>query len=149
MVNIACKQCLVNISLHACLHYMVMFATIVCMATKHDKTAFVDALAELAEAHPDIAERLGSDPSRAELVDMVADLAPGVAAGSMSRASLVALITAIAPEPEPERLVSFTTRLPEGLAQEVKTLAVSRGVSVQSLVAGLLRAGLAAEEPSE
>ena len=51
------------------------------MATKHDKTAFVDALAGLAETHPDLAERLGSDPSRAELVDMVADLAPGVGIG--------------------------------------------------------------------
>ena len=130
---------------------MVMFAIIVCMATKHDKTALVDALAGLAETHPDLAERLGSEPSRADLLAVVEGIAPEVArgAGSMSRAALVAVLTAIAPEPEPERLVSVTTRLPESLAQEVKTLAVSRGVSVQSLVAGLLRAGLAAEEPSE
>ena len=128
---------------------MVMFARIVFMATKHDKTAFVDALAGLAETHPDLAERLGSDPSRAELVDMVADLAPGVAAGSMSRASLVALLMAIAPEPEPEERVSFTTRLPEGLVKEVNARATARGVYVQDCVADLLRAGLAADDATE
>lgn len=126
-----------------------MFAKIVFIATKHDKTALVDALAGLAETHPDLAERLGSDPSRAELVDMVADLAPGVAAGSMSRASLVALLMAIAPEPEPDEMVGFTTRLPEGLRDEVTARATARGVYVQTLVAEYLRAGLAADDATE
>lgn len=129
-----------------------MFAMIGGMATKHDKTALVDALAGLAESHPDLAERLGTDPARADILAAVEDIAPAVAGGarSMSRASLVALLTAIAPEPEPEKLVSFTTRLPEGLRGEVNARATARGVSVQELVAELLRAGMAAaDEASE
>lgn len=130
---------------------MVMFATIVFMATKHDKTAFVDALAGLAETHSDLAERLGDDPSRADLLEVVGDLAPDVAAGArqMSRAALVALVSAIAPEPEPEERVSFTTRLPEGLVKEVNARATARGVYVQDCVADLLRAGLAADDATE
>ena len=123
-----------------------MFAIIVYMSTKQGKQALADALAGLAQTHPDLANQLGSDPSRAELVDMVADLAPGVAAGSMSRASLVALLTAIAPEPEREKPVSFTTRLPKALIAEVNARATARGVYVQDCVADLLRAGLAADD---
>lgn len=126
---------------------MVMFAKIDYMATKHDKTALVEALAGLAETHPNLAEQLGSDPTRADLLEVIGDLAPGVAAGarSMSRAALVALLTAIAPEPEPDEMVGFTTRLPEGLRDEVTARAHARGVYVQTLVAEYLRAGLAAD----
>lgn len=125
-----------------------MFAMIGGMATKHDKTALVAALAGLAESHPDLAERLGDDPARADILAVVEDIAPAVAAGarSMSRASLVALLTAIAPAPEPEPLVSFTTRLPKSLVEEVQARSQARGGSVQDCVADLLRAGLAAAD---
>lgn len=121
-----------------------MFAMIGGMATKQETKAFESALASLRQAHPQLAERLGDDPTRPELLALVAEIAPAVAPGakSMPKAGLVQLIAAIAPEPEPEQLVSFTTRIPETLAQEVKARAVSRGVSVQALVADFLRAGL-------
>lgn len=121
-----------------------MFAMIGGMATKQETKAFESALASLRQAHPQLAKRLGDDPTRPELLALVAEIAPAVAPGakSMPKAGLVQLIAAIAPEPEPEKLVSFTTRIPETLAQEVKALAVSRGCSVQSLVADFLRAGL-------
>lgn len=121
-----------------------MFAMIGGMATKQETKAFESALASLRQAHPQLAERLGDDPTRPELLALVAEIAPAVAPGakSMPKAALVQLIAAIAPEPEPEQLVSFTTRIPESLAQEVKARAVSRGVSVQALVADFLRAGL-------
>lgn len=114
------------------------------MATKQETQAFTSALASLRQAHPQLAERLGDDPTRPDLLALVGELAPAVAPGakSMPKAALVQLIAAIAPEPEPEQLVSFTTRIPETLAQEVKARAVSRGVSVQALVADFLRAGL-------
>ena len=125
------------------------------MATKHDKTALTDALAGLAESHPELAERLGADPSRADLLAVVEDIAPAVAAGarSMSRASLVALL-AITPkeeEPEPEPLTEFTTRLPQSLADAVRARSFTRGCSIQALMAEYVRAGLAADadEPSE
>lgn len=123
---------------------MVMFAMIGGMATKQETKAFESALASLRQAHPELAERLGDDPNRQTLLDLVAELAPAVAPGakSMPKASLVQLIAAIAPEPEPQPLVSFTTRIPEPLAQEVKAEAVARGIPVQALVADLLRAGL-------
>ena len=126
-----------------------MFAMIGGMATKQETQAFESALASLRQAHPQLAERLGDDPTRPELLALVAEIAPAVAPGakSMPKAGLVQLIAAIAPEPEPQPLVSFTTRIPEALAQEVKAAAVSRGVSVQALVADFLRAGL--ERPSE
>lgn len=126
-----------------------MFAMIGGMATKQETQAFESALASLRQAHPQLAEQLGTDPTRQELLALVADLAPAVAPGakSMPKAGLVQLIAAIAPEPEPEQLVSFTTRIPENLAQEVKAEAVARGCSVQALVADFLRAGL--ERPSE
>lgn len=128
-----------------------MFAKIVCMATKHDKTALVDAIAGLAETHPALAERLGGDPSRGDLLEVVGDLAPDVAAGArqMSRAALVALVSAIAPEPEPDELVGFTTRIPEGLRDKVTARAHARGMYVQDLVAEYLRAGLAADDATE
>ena len=121
-----------------------MFAMIGGMATKQETKAFESALASLRQAHPELAERLGDDPNRQTLLDLVAELAPAVAPGakSMPKASLVQLIAAIAPEPEPQPLVSFTTRIPEPLAQEVKAEAVARGIPVQALVADLLRAGL-------
>lgn len=121
-----------------------MFAMIGGMATKQETAAFESALASLRQAHPELGERLGTDPTRQTLLDLVAELAPAVAPGakSMPKASLVQLIAAIAPEPEPQPLVSFTTRIPETLAQEVKAEAVSRGCSVQSLVADFLHAGL-------
>ena len=121
-----------------------MFAMIGGMATKQETQAFTSALASLRQAHPQLAERLGDDPTRPDLLALVGELAPAVAPGakSMPKAALVQLIAAIAPEPEPEQLVSFTTRIPETLAQEVKARAVSRGVSVQALVADFLRAGL-------
>lgn len=114
------------------------------MATKQEHDAFTSALASLRQAHPQLAERLGDDPTRPDLLALVADLAPAVAPGAkaMPKAALVQLIAAIAPEPEPEQLVSFTTRIPETLAQEIKACAVARGVSVQALVADFLRAGL-------
>lgn len=121
-----------------------MFAMISGMATKQETKAFESALASLRQAHPQLAERLGDDPTRPDLLAMVGELAPAVAPGakSMPKAALVQLIAAIAPEPEPEQLVSFTTRIPENLAQEVKAEAVARGVSVQALVADFLRGGL-------
>lgn len=121
-----------------------MFAMIGGMATKQETQAFESALASLRQAHPELAARLGDDPTRPDLLALVADLAPAVAPGakSMPKAALVQLIAAIAPEPEPVELVSFTTRIPADLAQEVKAAAVARGVSVQSLVADFLRAGL-------
>lgn len=121
-----------------------MFAMIGGMATKQETKAFESALASLRQAHPQLAERLGDDPSRQQLLALVAELAPAVAAGAkaMNKSALVQLIAAIAPEPEPEQLVSFTTRIPENLAQEVKAEAVARGCSVQALVADFLRAGL-------
>lgn len=121
-----------------------MFAMIGGMATKQETQAFTSALASLRQAHPQLAERLGDDPTRPDLLALVGKLAPAVAPGakSMPKAALVQLIAAIAPKPEPEQLVSFTTRIPETLAQEVKARAVSRGVSVQALVADFLRAGL-------
>lgn len=121
-----------------------MFAMIGGMATKQETKAFESALASLRQAHPQLAKRLGDDPTRPELLALVAEIAPAVAPGakSMPKAGLVQLIAAIAPEPEPEQLVSFTTRIPESLAQEVKAEAVARGCSVQALVADFLRAGL-------
>lgn len=125
-----------------------MFAMITVMATKKDTAAFASALADLRASRPDLADRLGDDPARADLIDLVADLAPDVAAGArqMSRVSLIALVSAIAPAPEPVELVAFTTRLPADLVQEVKAEAVARGVSVQALVADALARGLAAGE---
>lgn len=121
-----------------------MFAMIGGMATKQETQAFESALASLRQAHPQLAERLGDEPTRPELLALVAEIAPAVAPGAkaMNKSALVQLIAAIAPEPEPEQLVSFTTRIPENLAQEVKAEAVARGVSVQSLTADFLRAGL-------
>lgn len=121
-----------------------MFAMIGGMATKQETAAFASALASLRQAHPQLAESLGDEPTRPDLLALVGELAPAVAPGakSMPKAGLVQLIAAIAPEPEPEQLVSFTTRIPENLAQEVKAEAVARGVSVQSLTADFLRAGL-------
>lgn len=126
-----------------------MFAMIGGMATKQETKAFESALASLRQAHPELGERLGTDPTRQTLLALVEELAPAVAPGakSMPKAGLVQLIAAIAPEPEPVELVSFTTRIPADLAQEVKARAVARGCSVQALVADLLRAGL--ERPSE
>lgn len=121
-----------------------MFVMISGMATKQETKAFESALASLRQAHPQLAESLGDEPTRPDLLALVAEIAPAVAPGakSMPKAGLVQLIAAIAPEPEPEQLVSFTTRIPENLAQEVKAAAVSRGVPVQALVADLLRSGL-------
>lgn len=121
-----------------------MFAMIGGMATKQETQAFESALASLRQARPQLAECLGDDPTRTELLALVAELAPAVAPGAkaMNKSALVQLIAAIAPEPEPVELVSFTTRIPADLAQEVKAAAVSRGVSVQALVADFLRAGL-------
>lgn len=130
-----------------------MFAKIVCMATKHDKTALVDALADLAETHPALAERLGSNPSRGDLLAAIEAIAPGVAAGlrQVPRAGLVATLAAIASKKEEEKpeLTEFTTRLPKSLAKAVKAHAVTRGCSIQSLVAEYLRAGLAADDATE
>ena len=121
-----------------------MFAMIGGMATKQETAAFASALASLRQAHPALAEGLGDEPTRQDLLSLVGELAPAVAPGAkgMPTAWLVQLIGAIAPEPEPEQLVSFTTRIPENLAQEVKAEAVARGCSVQALVADFLRSGL-------
>lgn len=117
-----------------------MFAIIVGMATKQENAEFESALASLRQAHPELGERLGTDPTRQELLALVADLEPAVAPGakSMSKAAMVQLIAVIAPKPEPQPLVSFTTRIPETLAQEVKAKAIARGISVQDLVADAL-----------
>lgn len=125
-----------------------MFAMIGGMATKQETAAFESALASLRQAHPQLAERLGDEPTRPEILALVEELAPAVAPGakSMPKAALVQLIAAIAPEPEPVQLVSFTTRIPADLAQEVKAAAVARGCSVQTLVADFLRAGLEHED---
>ena len=147
----------VIILLLTCLHYMAMFAIITCMATKHDKTALADALAGLAETHPDLAEQLGSDPSRADLLAAIEEIAPDAAAGlrQVPRAGLVATLAAIAlrkKEEEGEKkeqLEEFTTRLPKSVAAAVRARAFARGCSIQALVAEYLRAGLAADEPSE
>ncbi len=114
------------------------------MATHKEHSDFAAALAELTADRPALTERLGTDPTRAQLLDVLEDLAPAVApsAKSMPKVGLVQLIVAVAPAPQPPQLVSFTTRIPETLAQEVKAAAVARGVSVQSLTADLLRAGL-------
>lgn len=114
------------------------------MATRKEHTEFAAALAELTADRPDLAERLGDDPTRADLLDTLKALAPRVAssAKSMPKIGLVELIAAVAPAPQPPQLVSFTTRIPETLAQEVKAEAVARGIPVQALVADLLRAGL-------
>lgn len=114
------------------------------MATHKEHTDFAAALAELTADRPALAERLGTDPTRAQLLDALEDLAPAVApsAKSMPKVGLVQLIAAVAPAPQPPQLVSFTTRIPEALAQEVKAEAVARGIPVQALVADLLRAGL-------
>ncbi|OFN78791.1 hypothetical protein [Corynebacterium sp. HMSC074E01] len=114
------------------------------MATRKEHSEFAAALAELTADRPDLAARLGDDPTRAQLLDALEDLAPAVAPGAknMPKAGLVQLIAALAPAPQPPQLVSFTTRIPEALAQEVKAEAVARGVPVQALVADLLRAGL-------
>ena len=128
------------------------------MATKHDKTALTDALAGLAESHPELAQRLGSNPSRGDLLEVIAGIAPDVADGvrQVPRAGLVATLAAIASkkkkeeeEEKREPLTEFTTRLPKSLAQEVKAHAVTRGCSIQSLVAEYLRAGLAADKATE
>lgn len=121
-----------------------MFAMIGGMATKQETKAFESALASLRQAHPQLAERLGDDPTRPDLLALVGELAPAVAPGAkaMNKSALVQLIAVIAPDPEPVELVSFTTRIPADLAQEVKAEAVARGVSVQALVADFLRAGL-------
>ena len=114
------------------------------MATRKEHTEFAAALAELTADRPDLAEALGDDPTRAQLLDALEDVAPAVApsAKSMPKVGLVQLIVAVAPAPQPPQLVSFTTRIPESLAQEVKAEAVARGIPVQALVADLLRAGL-------
>ena len=106
------------------------------MATKQETKAFESALASLRQAHPELGERLGGDPTRPDLLALVAELAPAVAPGakSMPKAALVQLIAAIAPEPEPVELVSFTTRIPKTLGEEVRAAAFSRGVSVLSLI---------------
>ena len=126
------------------------------MATKHDKTALTDALAGLAESHPELAQRLGSNPSRGDLLEVIAGIAPDVADGvrQVPRAGLVATLAAIASkkkkeEEKREPLTEVTTRRPKSLAQEVKAHAVTRGCSIQSLVAEYLRAGLAADKATE
>lgn len=121
-----------------------MFAMIGGMATKQETQAFKSALASLRQAHPELGEGLGDDPTRQELLALVEELAPAVAPGAkaMNKSALVQLIAAIAPEPEPVKLVSFTTRIPKTLGEEVKAAAFARGVSVQALVADFLRAGL-------
>lgn len=114
------------------------------MATRKEHAEFAAALAELTSGRPDLAETLGDDPTRAQLLDTVEALAPAVApsAKSMPKVGLVQLIAAVAPAPQPQPLVSFTTRVPESLAQEVKATAIARGIPIQELVADLLRAGL-------
>lgn len=114
------------------------------MATRKEHAEFAAALAELTADRPDLAATLGDDPTRADLVEVLKDLAPKAAASakSISKIGLVELIAAVAPAPQPPQLVSFTTRIPEPLAQEVKATAVAHGVPIQELVADLLRAGL-------
>lgn len=124
-----------------------MFTMITVMATKEEHAAFMSALASLRERRPDLAKRLGTDPTRPELLGLVEEVAPAVARGAkqMPKAALVELLSALAPVPAPVELVSFTTRLPADLVQDVKAEAVSRGVSVQALVADALAGYLAAE----
>jgi len=114
------------------------------MATRKEHAEFAAALNELTADRPDLAATLGTDPTRADLVDTLKGLAPKAAASakSISKSGLVELIAAVAPAPQPPELVSFTTRIPEPLAQEVKAEAVARGVPIQELVAEILRAGL-------
>lgn len=114
------------------------------MATRKEHSEFAAALAELTADRSDLAATLGTDPTRADLVDALKDLAPKAAASakSISKIGLVELIAAVAPAPQPPQLVSFTTRIPEELAEEVKAEAVARGIPIQELVAEILRAGL-------
>lgn len=114
------------------------------MATRKEHSEFAAALNALTADRPDLAAALGDDPTRAQLLDTVKALAPklAVSAKSMPKIGLVELIAAVAPAPDPDPLVSFTTRIPKPLAEEVKAEAVARGIPIQELVAGILRAGL-------
>lgn len=114
------------------------------MATRKEHSEFAAALNELTAARPDLSERLGDDPSRADLVDVLKELDPDVAASAkgVSKIGLLKFIRALMPAPQPPELVSFTTRIPEPLAQEVKATAVARGIPIQELVTEILRAGL-------
>jgi len=114
------------------------------MATRKEHAEFAAALADLTADRPDLAATLGADPTRADLVEVLKDLAPKAAASakSISKIGLVELIAVVAPAPQPPELVSFTTRIPEPLAQEVKAEAVARGIPIQELVAEILREGL-------
>lgn len=125
-----------------------MLSMITVMVTKDDRAAFESALASLRASRPDLADWLGDAPTRADLIDLVANFAPDVAAGArrMPRVSLIALVEAVAPAPEPVALVSFTTRLPAALVQKIKVLATWNRVSVQDLVADALTRGLTADE---
>ena len=114
------------------------------MATRKEHSEFAAALDALTTDRPDLAATLGDDPSRADLLEALKALDPDLAssAKAMPKIGLVRFIAALMPAPDPDPLVSFTTRIPEPLAQEVKAEAVARGISIQELVAGILRAGL-------
>lgn len=106
------------------------------MATKKEITEFETALKNLHSARPDLGQRLGSSPSRAQLLETLAEFFPEVAQGmtAASRFSLVKALAALVPAPQAEPLQSFTTRLPASLVSEVKTTAASRPGGVQALV---------------
>lgn len=104
------------------------------MATKKESADFAAALESLAESRPVLADRLGEAPARAELLDALGELAPRLAP-SMASANRVALVEALAltPEPAPEPMKSFTTRLPASLVEEIKQTAAATPGGVQAL----------------
>ena len=59
------------------------------MATHKEHTDFAAALAELTSGRPDLAETLGDDPTRAQLLDTVEALAPAVAPSAKSMPKVV------------------------------------------------------------
>ena len=114
------------------------------MATKEEIAAFENALAELANSRPDIAEQLGDAPSRSQLLEVLEEFSSVIATGmaSASRFALVEAISKLAPEQPAPKLISFTTRLPEPLVREVKSRAANLPGGVQALVRDALQAHL-------
>jgi predicted HicB family RNase H-like nuclease len=102
-----------------------------------------DLLAQISKTRPDLAAGLGAQPTREELIDVVADLAPGLESGlrQTSRsfvASLILRLSETGEAPAPVELRSFTTRLPVELIDSVKASAKHERVSVQDWVADAL-----------
>lgn len=117
------------------------------MATKEEIKEFNDALADMRKRFPELATRLGVNPDRPALLELLAEFSPDIAAGLKvaGKVTLLRLIMELAPEKKAAPLVSFTTRLPEDVVQAVKVKAIESGQSVQEIVAELLTKGLREE----